>query len=285
MNIFEYLLSAPTDAVVSFPRTVDAAAAGGLQADSVGRAFGAGYQAALRALVPSIDSSVASMCVTESGGGHPRAIQTTLSDGLLNGHKTFVTMGPDAEILLVIAKTGVSASGQNILRAARVPSTAPGVNVTARPPLPIVPELPHGEVSLTNVRISDDDVLDGDGYVQYVKPFRTIEDIHVYAAVIGWLVRVGRTSWPQPTIERLLAHLATLRALGELDPLSPATHIVLGGALAEMNEAIAAADDLWQTVEPDLAAMWQRDRALMQVAQRARTARLESAWSAFATLA
>ena len=36
------------------------------------------------------------------------------------------------------------------------------------------------------------DLLPGDGYDIYLKPFRTIEDIHVHAALIGYLVGVAR---------------------------------------------------------------------------------------------
>ena len=38
-----------------------------------------------------------------------------------------------------------------------------------------VPEISHAEVELDRVKVSDADVLPGDGYDDYLKPFRTIE--------------------------------------------------------------------------------------------------------------
>src|SRR5882762_6575046 len=56
------------------------AVAGGADADRVGWAFASGYQAALRALEPSLpDDAIAALCVTEAEGNFPRAIRTTLT--------------------------------------------------------------------------------------------------------------------------------------------------------------------------------------------------------------
>src|SRR4051812_7923256 len=53
---------------------------GGAHADRIGWAFASGYQAALRALDPTIpDDVVAALCVTEADGNFPRAIRTTLT--------------------------------------------------------------------------------------------------------------------------------------------------------------------------------------------------------------
>ena len=59
---------------------IDEAIVGGFAADRVAYAFAAGYQAALRALVPDLSrESIASFCATEQGGAHPRNIQTSLT--------------------------------------------------------------------------------------------------------------------------------------------------------------------------------------------------------------
>src|SRR5512133_2896861 len=56
------------------------AIAGGYAADRLAWAFSAGYQAALRALVPQLPAAaLVSLCVSETAGNHPRAIQTSLS--------------------------------------------------------------------------------------------------------------------------------------------------------------------------------------------------------------
>src|SRR5690349_23846938 len=62
-----------------------------------------------------------------------------------------------------------------------------------------------------SLKLDESAILPGDGYSQYVKPFRTVEDIHVQAAVLSYLMREGqRLGWPQGWIERLSALLAAL---------------------------------------------------------------------------
>ncbi|CAM3789381.1 acyl-CoA dehydrogenase family protein [Smaragdicoccus niigatensis] len=273
--------TATRSVAAAFEDTVDIAAAGGFAAGSVAHAFGAGYNAALRALIPDLAGHLAAMCVTEAGGGHPRAIQTTLEKGVVNGTKTFVTMGSAATELLVVAKEGTSGDGRPVLKLVRVNAEQDGVTVTDRPPLPIVPELPHSEVTLENVQVAE--VYDGDGYLQYVKPFRTVEDIHVSAATVGWMIRVARESpWPPDVIESLLASFAALRTLGAADPSSPTVHIALAGVMAQMTDGLAKLDALWNSADLETAAMWSRDKAILQVANRVRAARLETAWEAVA---
>lgn len=262
-----------------FADSVDIAAATGFAAGSVAHAFGSGYDAALRRLVPGLGDEIVAFCATESGGGHPRAIHTTLEGEVVTGVKTFVTMGTAAKELLVVAKEGIGTDGRPLLRLARIYADQPGVTITARPPLPIVPELPHGEVQFDSATV--DQVLEGDGYVQFVKPFRTVEDIHVSTATLGWLIRVARqSSWPHDVIERLLASVLTLRSLGQANPATAAVHVALGGALSTMSEGLANLEPHWDSAAAETAGMWRRDSAILQIANRARAARLESAWAA-----
>ena len=61
-------------------------------------------------------------------------------------------------------------------------------------------------------------LLPGDGYDVYVKPFRTIEDIHVHAATIAYLVAEGRRrGWPHGWIERAVNLLLLPRVRVQLD--------------------------------------------------------------------
>ena len=120
----------------------------------------------------------------------------------------------------------------------------------------------------------------GDGYDDYVKPFRTVEDLHVHAAVIAYLVREARRlAWPSDWIERAAANLHTLRALAAEDASSPATHIALAGALAAGDGLLAEANAHWERTDADPAAgRWQRDRELFTVASAARAQRTVRAW-------
>ncbi|SLI55555.1 Uncharacterised protein [Mycobacteroides abscessus subsp. abscessus] len=79
-----------------------------------------------------------------------------------------------------------------------------------------------------------------------LKPFRTVEDIHVIAAAAGWLVRVAREAgWPPPVRQRLLATVAALRGLGAVRPDSPGVHVALGGVLDEFERLLGELAPRW----------------------------------------
>src|ERR1041385_576759 len=203
-----------------FPEPIDWALAGGFSADRLAGAFVSGYQAALRVLFPSLDiASMAALCVTEESGNHPRAIRTTLETHVgeriaLRGKKRWSTLGPLADVLFVVATTGSGDDGRPRLRSVAVPRGAPGLAMTPMPPTPFVPEVPHAELTLDGVELPASSVLAGDGYAEHVKPFRTIEDVHVQAAVLGYLMSVAvRYGFPIELRERLLALVAAIRAV------------------------------------------------------------------------
>ena len=263
---------------------LDRAIAGGFAADRLGWAFASGYQAALQALFPALpEDRICALCVTEVEGNHPRAIKSTLrrADGgwRLDGAKRWTTLGPECALFLVAARDA-AASGERIaLRVARVPSDAPGVTIEPMADTRFVPEVPHARLRFDNVALADDALLPGDGYEDYVKRFRTVEDIHVHAAVVAYLVREARRlAWPDAWIERAAAALHALRALAVEDPSLPATHIALAGALANGAGLIAEADANWERAQDEAAARWRRDRELLNVASSARARRCAGAW-------
>ena len=262
--------------------TADRALVGGVLADRLGFAFASGYQEALRALVPG--NSVRALCVTEARGNSPKDIDTTItadgSDFVVTGAKKWATAGPLASDLLVCAKSGVDAQGRNALRMVRVSTTAPGVTITPAS-APFIPEIPHAEVKLDRVRVEASAVLPGDGYADYVKPFRTVEDAHVHCALLGYLTGVARRhQFARDLIERLLAAAAATRSLALADPKDPATHITLAGAITLATTLVTELESVWEDFEDDEWTRWQRDRALLKVAGAARVARRDAAWSA-----
>ncbi|MGX1763157.1 hypothetical protein ACWIG5_40770, partial [Streptomyces lydicus] len=112
-----------------------------------------------------------------------------------------------------------------------------------------------------------------------LKPFRTIEDIHVLAATLGWLVRVARASaWPQSVLERLLTGVAAVRGLDIDAPGSPGVHIALGGVFEFVQRLSAELDSLWGSADSLTRERWERDRPLLGVAGRVREQRLATAW-------
>lgn len=258
----------------------EAAVRGGALADRLGHAFAAGYEAALAALIPSRDRArPAALCATEAGGAHPRAIDTAITEGALSGEKSFVTLGVHAEDLFVLAKIGEGERPK--LALALVPREAEGVVVEALPALPFVPEIPHARVRFESVRSFE--LLPGDGWDDYVRPFRTVEDVHVHTAFVAWLASTGtRLGWPREPIARACALLLVLRELAARDPSSPATHVALAGAIELSRALVQDLEPAWASAPSAERERWARDRPLLEVASKARAARLERAWQRLA---
>lgn len=269
----------------AYSLTIDQAIAGGFKADRTGWAFASGYQAALRALFPGLpEDRICALCVTEEDGNAPKAIKSSLSkhgDGwLLNGTKRWTTLGPDGALFLVAARDADIAGERPALRVARVASDSPGVQIETMAPTKFVPEVPHARLRFENVQVKDNDLLPGDGYERYVKPFRTVEDAHVHAAILAYLVREARRlAWPSQWIERAIANLLALRTIAASEASAPETHVALAGALAAGGALISETEENWKAARDDAAAVrWQRDRELLGVASSARARRTERAW-------
>jgi hypothetical protein len=267
--------------------------AGGLAADRAGWAFASAYQAALRALVPGLaDDVVAAFCVTEATGNRPRDIHTTFRDVgngrlAITGAKRWSTLGPGSTLLLVVGQASPAAdapAARSNLNVVPVPADAPGVIVEAMPPAAFVPEVPHARIRLDEVEVSAGSLLPGDGYDRYVKPFRTIEDTHINAALMAWLLRETRVrGWPAAYAERLVAALAALEHVSTMDPASPACHLALTGALDWCQNLYAQAGPLWESCGDEAAAArWTRDAALFGMASKVRELRALRAWERLA---
>jgi acyl-CoA dehydrogenase len=292
----EALPSPPTDLDAVFERlaacplsgSASRAAWAGWSCDRLGFAFVGGYQAALARLASGQASDAAwatrlCLAATESGGVRPRDIETRVeidaAGATVTGEKTFATLASKCEQLLVFSWTGeLDAAGHKRLRLVRVPVHAPGVTVVDRPALPFAPEIPHATVRLDGVRVGASDVLEGDGYGRYVKPFRTIEDIHVLAATVGLLIRVGREASCGPrALEDLGALLVSIGGLAEADPASPATHVALAGAFVSFERALAEHEASLMAGDAAVREMWERDRPILRVASKARELRAAAA--------
>jgi alkylation response protein AidB-like acyl-CoA dehydrogenase len=269
------------EAAGGFATWIDRAIAGGFRADRLGFAFASGYTEALAALVPDVRGKRAALCATEGGATHPSAMHTALieTDGelRLHGHKSFVTLGAFAEQLLVVASTGIDAAGRNRLCLVRVPGDRVGVRLEQAPPAPFVPEIPHAAVRFADVEVLPGERLPGDGYDRYLKPFRTVEDLHVHGALLGWLLQVGRRSgWDHAHLERVAAAVCAVGLLGDGDPSRPEVHIALAGLIADTAALVEISE--WNLVDDETRVRWERDRALLHVAGKARARRREVAW-------
>ena len=264
---------------------IDDAIVAGLLADRVGYAFAGAYEAALRALFPGLpDGTIASFCATERGGNTPRAIETSLSprrDGgfALSGAKRWSTLGPLAGLLLVVASEGTDANDCKRLRVVRVPARARGVTIAPMPLTPFVPEVPHAAIEFDAVEIDASALFNGDGYARYVKPFRTVEDIHIEAALLAYVISVVRRhDLPLELVERGAAALVAVHALATLDPSAPETHLALAGVLADASRLFDDVTAAWATIGDPEGERWQRDRALFGMTAEVRERRRRRAW-------
>ncbi len=252
---------------------------GGALADRLGLAFAAGYRSALLSLTG--EANHAALCVTEEGGGHPRAIQTRLrregDHAFVTGTKSWATLAGRARTLLVAASVGQT-EGRNELRVVRVPVDAEGVELTAMPPTPFTPEVPHFGVALRDVRLPSTAILEGDGYDVWIKPFRTVEDIHVIAAATAHVVSTGRRAdWPAPLLAEGLAILSALENLAPRAPLEPGVHLALGGVLSHFTGWLERTRSAWTRADAAVQERWTRDQPLLKIAGRARAARFAKA--------
>ncbi len=269
---------------------------GGFVADRPAWAMVAGHQGAIRRLawergrlhlMP--EGGIVAFCASEEGGAHPRAVQSSLDatpdgDFRLSGQKRWATLAPSAAALLLIASVGREGE-RNRLRSLCVPSDRRGIAIA---PMDLGgrvtsnPEVRHAVIELNEVPVAAGELLEGDGYADAIKPFRTIEDLYIGAAMTAYNLALARRSgWPASAVEDLLLLLATAEALafGPLD--EPAAHLgvaALGRATARVREAHTAH---WDLVDDGAAAAWRRATSGAGVAARAKELRRQAAWRQF----
>jgi hypothetical protein len=161
----------------------------------------------------------------------------------------------------------------------RVAADAPGVKRTPMELTKFIPEITHAEITIDDTHVMPEAVLPGDGYTQYLKAFRTVEDVHVHAAVLGHLVRVARLyAWPQKFVQHAVALGVALRSVATMRIDAAPTHIALAGVIDASRDLVEHSNEYWSKVDEDVRHRWHRDLPLLQVADTARTQRTERAW-------
>lgn len=253
----------------------------GAVSDRLGFAFAGGYCAALQNLMEDPSLTVSAVCITEAGGNRPADIHTTLTqegeNWVLNGEKSFVTLADHAEWLWVAAHTG-EVEGRKNIKMLGLPVNQTGVEVTLLPDLPFVPEISHALVKFNNVVVKPSDILHGDGYKLFIKPFRTVEDIHVCAATCGLLLKKSiKNQWPRAVTEQLMAQAFAWMELSKQSPRAYATHLALAGLMTQQRQL---SETLARHIMPDTPfdLLWQRDKPLLGIAEKVRHLRTERAW-------
>ena len=287
MPTFTHWMPCWQQVATDWGQPIERALAGGLAADRPAWAFAAGYQAAIQALLaPAEVKALAAVCISEAGGPHPARIEATLepvsalpSGWRLNGEKSFVTGADGAEQLLVVAAAGVGSGGRKRLRTVWVNPASSGVFLHPLPPLVMVPELPHSRVRFEGALLPEDALLPGDGYQDFIKPFRSLEDLYVTAALLAWCFGVGRRfGGPKATLAALLDQMLAACCLAGADPSAPVTHVVLGGFLEQAQRVMTDAMRVDLASAGDVRDWWERDRRLFEIAAGARQRRFDVAW-------
>lgn len=270
--------------------SIDMAVAAGALAPSLAHAFVAGYRCALERLLPNIVSKeqIVSFCVSESGGTHPRAILTTLRQQgacyLLNGQKTWSTLAPLATTLLVAASIGQVRNRQQI-KIVCLAALAEGVEIIVRPAAAFLPNVPHGIVTFKNTVVQQHALLVGDGYADFIKPFRSIEDLYITAAALGYIVRWARQArWPAVLVEQLTLLISAAIGLDGLAAQSSMMHLGLAELLDRFQLFLQNARAEIAKAPSQILTEWQRDTAIFSVAAKVRALRRQKAQQRWATM-
>lgn len=274
-----------------FSQSIDRAMLGGRLSLNVGFAFSAAYQSAIEALFKPHDILLSSFCVTEEQGNHPRAIETRLFEDAgklyLSGHKKFVSGANDSQQLYIACRderegNGIDAQGRPIIKMIVTKAKSKGLEIQAMPALGFVPEVSHGKVTLDHVLLSEDQICLGDGYLNYVKAFRSYEDLHVLAAITAYrLAEAIEGKWPRDILEGHISLILAIRSLSEMDLNKPAAHIGLAACRSQLDGVILNTNSLFKQHNSQAYALWERDKILLSIAKTAHQKRTQGAWNKF----
>lgn len=264
----------------SFVTALDA----GLAAGQLAFCFAGGYQAALRRLLPSLPADAfAALLVTEGKKQRPEELVTTLralGDGRfrLDGEKSWVAGGTAATHLLVLARHVDAVGGRVSSSLALVTPEQGGLVLESRPASGFLDAVPHARARFDNLLVTPDMLLPGDGWRDYARPFRTIEDIHVSTTIAAHLVvHALRRDFPPALVATLLAVLSRLGQCADRDARDPHTHLLLAGAEQELAAVAAQVTQLVKAADDPFARDWRTNGMLLALAAPARVKRLEKA--------
>ena len=279
--------------------TASTCVAAGWGASTLGQAFLSAYQEANKvgyynAHTPSSSSSSLpapqlAFCATERAKGAPTfSIQAEFcaETNTVSGHKTFVTGGPEAEVLGVVAvNPEVEDEGEGTCVVLVDARKGDGIQYLApEREIDFLPDVSHSQILLDAAPVLDV-VCDRDAFRRIVRPFRMIEDSAVALATNAYIAsRLDRD-----TLAKLLPQVVSAfdiygRILDTWEALpDPEDRIMTKEALVQESllyaSAASASSKLVRTaldlgsLGPDFA----RDSPIFQVAQGARNARTKKA--------
>ena len=146
--------------------------------------LGHGSAAQKSTFLPDLAAGLSTPCfaVSEPGAGaHPKHLRTeAIRDGdgyIINGEKAYLTNGPIADLILLLAITGV-VDGRKQYSIFLVPRATPGIEETEGVKIDFLKPSCHCGMKFTDVRVSAEALLglEGDAFATFSLPMRRIED-------------------------------------------------------------------------------------------------------------
>ncbi len=263
-----------------------AAVSAAMQADRLAWAFFSGYQGAIQSAFPGHASvgHAGAFCVNES---HRKIseITTTLTanDGglTLSGSKAWVLAEfQELDLFVLAKKAGGPEAGPGSMSVVHLSIDSPGVSHGDVRPQPMVPEIPHSSIEFNAVRLEPEQVIDGDGYADFAKPFRLREDLFVTSCALAYLLGEAKSGkWPTAWIQRCISVMSMMHQCTELDPKEVKTHILVAGALSFSGEVIRESEELWTLHQTDERNRWHRDKPILELGKDARRQRAMTSWA------
>lgn len=248
-----------------------------LTSNNISQAFIIGYRCALQSLLPELNQRLwAAMCVSEKTGNHPKSLTSTVDEsGFINGHKSFVTMADQAKQLVVIAKAG-QIGDKPILKAVLLEQPCEGLDIQAMPPLPMVPNISHGQITFTNCQGI---LLKGDGYADYSKRFRMLEDSHVFMAFTAMILRkCVDLKFDPELVQECLLLINSLNNLKGFDKKQePWLHLTLAACFKHFERLCNNFEAALKQSGDAFYESWMRDKKLFTIAAKARVSRNKKA--------
>ncbi len=192
---------------------------------------------------------------------------------VLSGRKDFVTLAGEADTLFVAVTEGES-QGRSNIKMVMVKVSTPGVDVVLHPPLSFVPNVSHGSVTFDSVVVNAGDIFSGDGYSEYVKPFRWFEDINVFTSVAAYLFKLTLAyDWKVEARVEIISILISLSYLQKIDAGDSIAHIVMSDLVKRLERWLECYDKEWEKVPEAVSNEWSRDKLLLKIASSARKVR------------
>lgn len=232
--------------------------------------------------------SIVALAISEpDAGAHPKLLRCAArrQDGqwLLDGEKSYVSNGPDADAFVVLAITGES-GGRRRFDAFLVDADTPGLSRTPTGRAAVLPPLGHCGLSLVACRVGDDRRLatGGHAFDLIARPMRALEDSLLASAVVGamqyQLAAVARRQRGAGASADALKRLGALRLeVMALATLASSCARELGRhgpgeRLADLNAGVRLVLQRWQAdCEGFAAGLDDRDPALLELAGDVRT--------------